>query len=155
MWKYLYDAILQLLTSPWASFLTKYPAQGRLVRDAFFTNVYQWSGIILFLVTVISCLLYYFYFNKRFGNYYSKRTWFKFMFVTSFIIAILSFFVGRSFVSTFICPTTPLVAWVSVINFFYGLVLFFIISLICQLVAILVRRLFALDLSPMGSRTPF
>jgi hypothetical protein len=48
-----------------------------------------------------------------------------------------------------------LIAWLSVINFLYGLVLFFIISLVCQLIAIMVRRLFSYDLSPMASRTPF
>ncbi len=155
MWKYLYDALLQLLTSPWASFLTKFAKQGRLVRDVFFNDVYQYSGIILFLVCLVSCLLYYFYFNKRFGVYYKKRTWFIWMFATSFLIGILTFLVGYSSLNSFLCPTTPLIAWLSVINFSYGLILFFIISLVCQLVSILVRRFFALDLSPMGNRTPF
>ena len=155
MWKYLYDAFLQKLTSPWASFLTKFAKQGRLVRDVFFNDVYQYSGIILSAVCIISCLLYYFYFNKKFGKYYTKRSWFKWMFVTSLVIGVLTFFVGRSCVSSFLCPTTPLIAWLSVINFLYGLVLFFIISLVCQLIAIMVRRLFSYDLSPMASRTPF
>jgi hypothetical protein len=155
MWKYFYDAFLQFLTTSWASYLTKNAAQGRLVRDVFFNNIYQWSGIILFLGCLLSCLLYYFYFNKRFGSYYTKRSWFKFMFITSLLIGIVTFLVGRSFVSSFICPTAPLVAWISVINFFYAIFLFFILSVICQLVAVSIRRLFAFDLSPMGSRTPF
>lgn len=84
MWKYLYDALLQLLTSSWASFLTKFAKQGRLVRDVFFNDVYQYSGIILFAVCFISCLLYYFYFNKKFGKYYTKRSWFKWMLLRIF-----------------------------------------------------------------------
>ena len=155
MWKYLYDALLQMLTSPWASFLTKFSKQGRLVRDVFFNDVYQYSGIILFSVCLISCLLYYFYFNKKFGKYYTKRSWFKWMFLTSLLVGVLTFIAGWSCVSSFLCPTTPLIAWLSVINFLYGLVLFFIISLVCQLIAIMVRRLFSYDLSPMASRTPF
>jgi magnesium-transporting ATPase (P-type) len=155
MWKILYDAVFTFFTSPWAPFITKYTAQGRLVRDAFFANVYQYSGIILFSVCLISCLLYYFYFNKRFGSYHLKRTWFKWMIITSLIIGVLTYFVGRSFVSSFIIPTKPMMLWLSFINFFYGIFLFFIFSILCQLVAILVRKLFSYDLSPMGNRTPF
>ena len=155
MWKFLYDALLQLLTSPWASYLTKFAKQGRLVRDVFFNDVYQYSGIILFSVCLISCLLYYFYFNKRFGGYYKKRTWVKWMISTAVIIGLLTFFVGRSSLISFLCPTTPIVAWLSFINFGYGIILFFILSLLCQLIAVLVRRLFSYDLSPMASRTPF
>jgi len=155
MWKYLYDALMQFFTSPWASFLTKYAAQGRLIRDAFFNSVYQCSGIILFLVCLISCLLYYFYFNKKFGNYYTKGTWFKFMFWTSFIVGVLTYIVGLQFVHLFLPPTWALLFCISVINFVYCLFLFFIFSIVCQLVSIGVRRLTSYDLSPMGSRTPF
>lgn len=155
MWKYLYDALLQLVTNPWAYFLTKFGKQGRLVRDIFFNDVYQYSGIILFSVCTLSCLLYYFYFNKRFGRYYKKRSWVKWMVVTSIIVALLTFIVGRSFVSSFLFSATSLVVWLSVINFFYTLFLFFFISIICQLFAILIRRIFSYDLSPMASRTPF
>jgi peptidoglycan biosynthesis protein MviN/MurJ (putative lipid II flippase) len=155
MWKYLYDGVLTFFTSPWAPFITKYAAPGRLVRDVFFTNVYQYSGIILFTVCLISCLLYYFYFNKRFGNYHLKRTWFKWMIITSLIIAILTYFVGRSLVSSFIIPTNAMIIWLSAINFVYGIFLFIIISIFCQLAAIITRKLFSYDLSPMGYRTPF
>ena len=155
MWKNFYDSVLQFLTTPWAYYLTKYAAQGRLVRDVFFTDIYQFSGIILFLTCILSSVLYYFYFNKRFGKYYTKKTWIKWMVITALIISILTFFVGKSFVSSFICPTTPLIMWLSVINFVYGLFLFSFFSAICQLLAVLIRRLFSYDLSPMGNKTPF
>lgn len=155
MWKSLYDTLLQLLTSPWAAYMNKYDKQGRLVRDIFFNDVYQYSGIILLSICSISCLLYYFYFNKRFGSYYKKRTWVKWMFTTALLVAILTFFVGRSSLSSFLSPTTPLIAWLSLINFIYSIFLFFFISIFCQLAAVLSRRLFSYDISPMASRTPF
>lgn len=154
MWKSLYDALLQLLTSPWAAYMNKYDKQGRLVRDIFFNDIYQYSGIILFSTCIISCLLYYFYFNKKFGSYYKKRTWVKWMLSTSLLVGILTFFVGRSFLSTFLSPTTPLIAWLSVINLVYGIFLFLFLSIICQLIAVLIRKLFSYDISPMASRTP-
>jgi len=155
MWKYLYDALLQLLTSPWAAYMNKYDKQGRLVRDMFFNDVYQYSGLILFSICIISCLLYYFYFNKRFGSYYKKTTWIKWALATSLLVGVVTFFVGKSFLGSFLCPTTPLIAWLSVINIIYSIFLFLFLSIICQLIAVLVRRLFSYDISPMASRTPF
>jgi len=155
MWKYFYDSLLQYLTSPWASFITKNTAQGRLVRDSFYNSIYQNAGFILFSVCLISCFLYYFYFNRRFGRYYSTGSWLKWLFITSLIIGILTFFVGRASLNSFICPTMPLIAWLSVMNFIYSIFLFILSSVLCQLVAISVRRLTPYDISPMGSRTPF
>ncbi len=155
MWKFLYDTLLQWLTSPWAAYMNKYAKQGRLVRDKFFNDIYQYSGIVLLSICIISCFLYYFYFNKRFGRYYRKRTWVKWMFITSLLIGILTFFVGSSSVASFLSPTTMLIVWLSIINLIFGIILFLLFSIICQLIAILVRRLFFYDISPMASRTPF
>lgn len=155
MWKFLYDALLQLLTSPWAEYMNKYDKQGRLVRDMFFNDVYQYSGIILLIICIISCLLYYFYFNRRFGKYYKKRTWVKWMVSTAILVAVITFFIGRNSLTSFLSPTTPLIAWLSIVNFIYSIILFLAISIICQVLAILVRRLFSYDISPMASRTPF
>jgi hypothetical protein len=155
MWKSLYDTLLQWFTSPWAEYLNTNANQGRLVRAMFFNDIYQYSGIILFLICFISCLLYYFYFNKLFGKYYKRRTWLIWMIFTSLLVGLLTFIIGYPALTSFISPTTHLIAWLSVINFIYSLILFFITSIIFQLTAILVRRIFSYDLSPMASRTPF
>lgn len=155
MWKSLYDTLLQWLTSPWAEYLNKNANQGRVVRDMFFNDIYQYSGIILLLICLISCLLYYFYFNNRFGKYYKRRTWGIWMVITSIVVSLLTFIVGYSSLTSFLSPTIHLIAWLSVINFFYSLMLFFILSIFCQLVSIIARRLFSFDISPMASRTPF
>jgi hypothetical protein len=77
------------------------------------------------------------------------------MCVTSLVIGVSTFLVAKSLVSVFLIPITPLILWLSLINAFYGVLLFFIVSIFCQGVAILCRRMFSLDLSPMASRTPF
>lgn len=155
MWKSLYDAFLQWLTSPWAEYMNKYAKQGRLVRDMFFNDVYQYSGIIFFSICIVSCLLYYFYFNKRFGCYYRKRTWFIWILITSILVGVITFLVGRASLTSFLSPTTPLVAWLSVINFSYCFLgSIFILTPICQFLAVISRRLLNIDISPMASRTP-
>lgn len=155
MWKSLYDGLLQLLTIPWAEYLNENKRQGRLVRDTFFNEIYGWSGLVLLLVILISCVLYYFYFNRRFGRYYSLGTYFSWMIISSLLVGITTFIIARSFANDFISPTWSLVTWISFINIFYGVIMFFIISIVCQTIAILVRKVLSIDLSPMGSRTPF
>lgn len=155
MWKNLYNWLLEMVTNPWAYFVTKHSAQGRLVKDIFFASIYQYAGFILLTVSVVSCMLYYFYFNRRFGRYYTRRWWVLWMFSTSFLIGFSTFLVANSMLSAFLIPTMPLVLWLSLINAFYGIILFFFVSLICQGIAILGRRIFSFDLSPMASRTPF
>ena len=53
--KFLYDALLQILGTTWAHYLRDHGAQGRLVRDAFFNQIYEWSAIILIFVTLLRC----------------------------------------------------------------------------------------------------
>lgn len=155
MWKFFYDTFLQFLTSPWAEYMNKYKAQGRLVRDIFFNDVYRYSGLILTSISIISILLYYFYFNKRFGSYYRKRTWFMWILTTSFLVGVITFFGGRTYLTSFLSPTTYLVAWLSLINSIYCLLgSILILTPICQLLAILSRRMLNIDISPMASRTP-
>lgn len=153
--KFLYDALLQILGTTWAHYLRDHGAPGRLVRDAFFNQIYEWSAIILIFVTLISCLLYYFYFNKRFGKYYSRKSWFKWMFFTALIVGILTFIVGSTYLDSFSIPTLFLLVWQSLINFGYAKFLFLGISILFQLISIIVRRISPLNLSPMGNRTPF
>jgi len=155
MWKSLYDSLLQFLTSPWAEYLNKNASQGRQVRDMFFTDIYPDSGIILLIWCLIVCLPYYFYFNKIFGKYFRRRTWAIWMVWTSIIVFFSTLFCGYDHLRSFLSITTHLIWWLSVINFFYSLICFFILSIICQLVSILVRELFSFDISPMASRTPF
>ena len=155
MWKNLYDSLLQILAGPWAKYLSENGAQGRLVRDTFFNSIYPYSGLILIGITLIAALLFYFYFNNRFGKYYKVRTWFLWMLFSSLIIGICTFILSKSFLSSFMCPTNLLIIWQCLINLLYGLILFFVLSLVIQAIAIIIRKLFHIDLSSMGSRTPF
>lgn len=155
MWKSLYDSILQTLAGSWAKYLSTNGAPGRLVRETFFNTIYPYSGLILIAVIIIATLLYYFYFNRRFGRYYKLRCWLLWMLLSSLIIGITTYFLAKSYMSSFLCPTSLLVIWQSVINFFWGIILFLFLSIFCQLVVIAVRKIFSYDLSPMGNRTPF
>lgn len=155
MWKNLYDSILQILAGSWAKYLSANGAPGRLVRETFFNSIYPYSGLILITVSLIATLLFYFYFNRRFGRYYKLKCWFLWMLLSSLIISFSTFILTKSFLSSFLCPTSLLIIWQSVINLLYGFILFFVLSLIFQAIAIIVRKLFSFDMSPMGSRTPF
>lgn len=116
MWKNLYDSFLQILAGSWAKYLTENGAQGRIVRDTFFNNIYPYSGLILIGITLLSTLLFYFYFNKRFGNYYKLSVWFLWLLLTSLLISISTFILAKYFLSSYMCPTNLLIIWQSLIN---------------------------------------
>ena len=143
MWKNIYDSLLQKLTTPWAEFLQKYSSCGRNVRDKFFSDIYSMSGLLLFLFSVLICCFFYYYLNARFGKYYSKKSYFLTMLINSLLIAIITFVTGKIILNDFICPTTIRILWLSIINFIYGAVLFFIVSVCIKWK------------SHMGKRTPF
>jgi hypothetical protein len=155
MWKAIYDYLLTFFTDSWASFLVKNPTQGRLIKNIFDNSLYGTSGFILLFFCGVACLLYYFYFNKKFGRYYSGKSWAKCMFLTATLVFIATLINGYFKLHTFITPTLLLYGVLSLINFVYSIFVFTIFSVICQLVAIAVRRLTPYDISPMASRTPF
>jgi hypothetical protein len=155
MWKSLYDPLLEKLTLDWGKYVQANGEQGKFVRESFFNNIYPYSGLILVFFTLFTTLLFYFYLNNRFGKYYKLRSWFFWMFLSSLNIGIFTFFMTRSFLKPFNSPTTLYIVWQSLINLSYGIILFIIFSIGCQLIAITVRKLFQYDLSPMGNRTPF
>jgi uncharacterized membrane protein len=143
MWKNIYDLLLQKLTTPWAEFIQKYSSCGRNVRDKFFSDVYSLSGLWLILISIIICCFFYFYLNGRFGKYYSKKSYFFTMFINSSLITIATFVTGRIILHDFICPTTTRILWLSIINFFYGIIWFLFVSACIKWK------------SYMGKRTPF
>jgi len=77
------------------------------------------------------------------------------MFFTALIVGILTFIVGSTYLNSFTIPTMFLLVWQSLINFGYAKFLFLGVSILCQLISIIVRRVSPLSLSPMGDRTPF
>ncbi len=155
MWKNIYDPVLIFFTQPWARTLSTGGAQGRSMRNKFFEEIYPTAGFVLLAVSIFFALLFYFYLNNKFGIYYKIKNWFATMLLSSVIVGVITFILANSLLNTFTIPTGSFIIWLSVINFIYGAIVFFIISLICQSIAIMVRRLFAYDISPMGNRTPF
>jgi len=143
MWKSLYDGFLQKLTTPWAEFIQRFAACGRNVRDKFFSDVYSWAAFWLIILSLLICVFYYYYLNGKFGKYYSKKSYFFTMFINGLLIAIATYITGKNILGEFICQTTTHILWLSVINFLYGAILFFLISLCIK------WRSF------MGKRTPF
>lgn len=143
MWKNLYDGFLQKLTSTWAEYLQRFTTCGRTVRDKFFSDIYSWAALWLILFSILSCAIYYYYLNAKFGKYYSRKSYFLTMLANSLLIAIATFISGRVILKSFICPTTTHLIWISIINFLYGAILFFLISIVIKWK------------SYMGKRTPF
>ncbi len=144
MWKNIYDSILQSCTGiTWTQFMHDNGAIGTTVRNKFFSSMYPYAGIYLLFFSIITCIVYYYYFNARFGNYYTQKIYYWNMFINSLLIGLSTFITGKVVLGAFICPTTPHVIWLSIINFFYGAILFFGISILIKWK------------SPMAKRTPF
>ncbi len=143
MWKNIYDSFFQILTIPWNEYLQKYTDCGKLVMDKFYISIYPLSGVLLVVSTLLLCIIYYYWFNLRFGKFYKRKSYFFFMIINSFVIGLISFIVAKSYLAKFNCTVTSQYLNFGVINFTYGAVLFFIVS-------ILIKKW-----SPMGKKTPF
>lgn len=144
MWKSIYDSLLQALTSPFATFIHSYGDCGRKVRDKFYTDIYPTIGLELFLITILILLIYYYYFNFRFGKYYSKVTYFTVLLINSLLVGVITYITAHSYLNKMICPVSSHLIWISIINFIYAAILYFLLSI----------SIFKW-LSPMGKRTPF
>jgi hypothetical protein len=155
MWRFFYDVILQLLVVSWAQYRKMNNEAAIQVRDAFRDYIYRHCGLVLILFTLASCFVYYFYMNRRFGGYHRLSDYFKWMTITASIVSLITLWIARSYVAQYTAPTWGFCSWLAAVNFTYSLILFFVVSVICQVVSIMVRRLFSLDISPMGNRTPF
>jgi hypothetical protein len=143
MWKFIYNKIFQLFTMSWTDYLQKSGECGINVQEKFETYIYQTSGFVLFGFTISFCVLFYYYFNLKFGNYYKLKTFLIFMLLNSSIIGIFTYIIVRSNLSKFSCIFSGQYLSFSFINFLYGMILFFIISIVIK------------KWSPMGYKTPF
>ncbi len=150
MGKSLYDWFLQKLSYPWAEFLQRNAGCGRSVRDRFFSDIYTNSVLILFFLTICSCLFYYYYLNGKFGRYYKRRTYYFIMLINGLLVGTITYWSSVSTLSSFICPTMRLSFSLAFINFLYSIVLFFLLSL----VIVKILPLAGLR-STMGYKTPF
>lgn len=143
MWKALYDEALQSFTMRHAQLIQKYGTPGIKVKDTLTTSTYQDVGTLLIIITLIACITYYYYFNSRFGRYYSTGSWFKFMAIAAVFVAIGTLAVVVGDLSKSTVPVKNYYFWLTFINIIYTAFLFFIISLLIKWG------------SPMGKRTPF
>lgn len=159
MWKdlgkFLYDNLLPLLTTKWPDYIKDNKGLGRMVRETFINEIYPLGSILLISITLVSTLFFYFYFNKRFGKYYSLKSWFSWLLFTSVIVGLATSLMSFYQLKTFNVSTTSFSIWIGVINMLFAMILFFGFSMLFQILSILIRKIFNYDLSPMGNRTPF
>ena len=143
MWKGLYDTFLQLVATRWSNYLAANGSCGQAVRNNFQNQVYPEAGIILIITTLAVSLLYYYYLNFKFGRYYSLTSWFWMMLTNSLIIGVITYFITRGNLGKPMCPVSNYIIWMGIINSVYGVLLFFLVSLVLKIK------------SPMGKKTPF
>lgn len=143
MWKTIYDQFLQFLSSSWALYIQQNASSGRAVRDKFYSSIYMDAGLLLMFTTFLGCILYYYYFNLRFGKYYTFGSWIKYALLICFVLAMLTYLTAYYRLNDLNSPTGYHTLFISLINFLYGLILFFVFSCLMKWG------------SPMGKRTPF
>lgn len=143
MFKHLFDSLLQGMTVSWAEYIQKNTDSGLAFRDMFYENLYRDAFFLLLFVSVLTTFIYYLYLNANFGTYYSLKWYFFLMLTNSCVIFIASQLILYYSLKRFNCPTGPHIFSLSVISFVYGLITFFIISMLLKW------------FSPMGKKTPF
>jgi hypothetical protein len=139
----LYDFALEKVTTSWSNYVESNSDCGADVKAKFQGTLYGQLGLYCLLITAVSLLLYYFYFNSRFGRYYKNRHWMLFLFLSSLAIFVCTMFIGNAAVKELECKTDQLVYWLALINAFYGAFAFGLLSFLVRLK------------SPMGRYTPY
>lgn len=143
MWKIIFDNFFQTLNLPWSQYLQKYTECGRSVMDSFYYNIYPTSGVWLIIISLIFCFLFYYYFNYRFGRYYTIKWYIVFSVLNCFFVFIVTFGIAYFNLHKFSCVIFSLYLIFGLINSLYSALIFFIISILIKW------------WSPMGKRTPF
>jgi len=143
MWKSLYDSFLQSMTVQWAKFIQDNKSCGKAVRDNFQNKVYSEIGLYAIIITLILSVSFYYYFNLRFGRYYSLKSWIITLCLNSILVGIATYFLTKGILNNPICDASRQLLWISLINAIYAAIFFFLISLVIKWG------------SPMGKRTPF
>lgn len=77
MWNFLYDYLVQLFAGlRWSAFLAENNnnlALATKMRSVYRNDLYQLSGMVILLVTLITVLFYYFVINRKGGSGYGFR----------------------------------------------------------------------------------
>jgi hypothetical protein len=143
MWEKIYDSFLQAMTVSWAEFIRLNKTPGRAVRDSFQSNIYPDIAIYMLTVPLVFSLLFYYYFNFRFGKYYSKKSWLITLVISSISVALITYLRSAAILDDPIIDVSQHLFWISIINSIYAAILFAFYSIIIKWK------------SPMGKRTPF
>lgn len=143
MWKLFYDGPIQTATMPWSEYIQRYRSCGSTVQGNFQSNVYSLIGLEMVVISLVFALIYYYYFNYRFGRYYSGKSWGFTLALNSVVVAIATYFTTSAILDDPLCGVTSQTTWITIINFLYAGLMFFIFSIIMKWK------------SPMAKRTPF
>jgi len=143
MWKSLYDALLQALTVSWAEYIRSSSSAGKMIRDNFQHNIYPDIGLIFLVVATVFGVFYYYYLNFRFGRYYTNRTWWFILGLSSITSGLITYWKVKTMLNNPIVDVSHQLLWIGIINAAYAGVFFFMVSLLIKW------------FSPMGKRTPF
>lgn len=99
-------------------------------ENSVWPDIYTYSGILLFLTSSFVAILFYWVLNRISAKYYKLKHWFFFLGINAFIntcwALICSYFVGE-----FIGLPAEVLLF-AFVNFFYSIVLFFVISMIIK-----------------------
>jgi hypothetical protein len=143
MWELLYDGPIQGTTTPWRDYIHQYKSCGRMVQNHFQSSIYSWIGLELVAISFVFMLLYYYYFNYRFGRYYAMKSWIVTLSFNSITVALATYLTANSVLDNPICSVSTQLLWITLINALYAAVVFTLLSVLFKW------------WSPMAKRTPF
>ncbi len=139
----MYDWLLQKLTVTWVSYIQRYAECGTLVKERIQGDVYPYLYPIFVITAITVVLLYYFYFNVKYGTYHTKKWYVIFMLIGFVIVFISSALLTYLTLKKFPCANNAQFIYLAFINSLYYAMLYFISSVILK------------RYSRMGKSTPF
>ena len=93
-------------------------------------DVFPLSLWLLLAITFVAAILFYFFYNRLYSSYNSIGSWFRTFLLSGFLTGVVSFVIAYSAFSKAFKPVLTLSLWYAVLNLLYGLILFFVFSLL-------------------------
>ncbi len=120
--------------------ITKIPAS---TTNAWREDIFPTTFWLVVIISLLSVLLFYYFFNKLYSSYNGKGNWFATLFLNAFICGGVAITIVLVAIKLPVKQILALILWYGTINFVYGLLLFLFGTLLLKW------------FSPNGRKVPF
>jgi hypothetical protein len=135
MWKFLYDSLLQFFSLKWSVFISQStdPDIAQTLRNRYRNDIYTSAGLTLVMVTLVTCIFYYYFLTKRPGYYFKLKYWFSCLLTAAILVGIITFTIAHSESKMFVMLRPfKFNITLALLNTFYSAFLFWVFSILMK-----------------------